>query len=302
MSSEPEKQPVSMNKGPAHADDVSAERPRTVVAAVVAMGASALFAFGAAIALYGQHDWISSQQIKANSSSVSKAVTSAVASATSHGADPSTASASASASATKNWPLTSEGVHSSVTQQQQAALIGTIVVVAALGVLGVSVYRGRYWGRWGVVAFWFLASFTGTLAGVGSILSIGSSAPAVFKIPSFLAGLALMTAVVLVNLKPSTAYFALSKPAPRADAPPRRGLFAPRTPPAQAPPTKQSTTEKAKTALTSTAASRGETFVQKQRAKKRAAANQEAIARGADLARSRAKASKSRRIENDRHK
>jgi hypothetical protein len=50
-------------------------------------------------------------------------------------------------------------------------------------------------------------------------------------------------------------------------------------------------------AVTSTAASRGEAYVQKQRAKKRAAANAESIARGAELARTRAKASKSRRIE-----
>lgn len=301
MSSEPEKQPVSMSKGPAHADDVSAQRPTTAVAAVVALGVSALASFAAAIAYYGQRDWITSQAIKANSTSVSKAVTSAVASATSHGADPSTASASASASATKNWPLTSADIHDSVTRAQQARLIESIIVIAALAVLGVSVYRGRYWSRWGVVAFWFLASFFGTLVGVGSILLIVSSYPAAFKVPLFIAGLALMVAVVLVNLKPSTAYFALSKPPPRANAPARGGLFAPRTPPGEAP-TKQSTTERAKTALTSTAASRGETFVQKQRAKKRAAANQEAIARGADLARSRAKASKSRRIENDRRK
>ena len=53
----------------------------------------------------------------------------------------------------------------------------------------------------------------------------------------------------------------------------------------------------AKGVLSSSAATRGEAYVERQRSKKRAAANQESIARGAELARSRAKASKSRRIE-----
>jgi hypothetical protein len=49
--------------------------------------------------------------------------------------------------------------------------------------------------------------------------------------------------------------------------------------------------------VSSTAADRGEAYLQKQKAKKRAAANAESVARGAELARNRAKASKSRRIE-----
>jgi hypothetical protein len=77
-------------------------------------------------------------------------------------------------------------------------------------------------------------------------------------------------------------------------------LFAPRTPPGggrTAAGDTGSATAKAKSALTSSAASRGEAYVERQRAKKRATANAESIARGAELARSRAKASKSRRIE-----
>ena len=248
MSSEPEKKqakPVSMSKsGPTHADEVAAERPRTVVAAVAAMGGSGLFAFGAAIALYGQRDWLTRTTISDHSTSVSNAVKSAVASASSSKADVGKASASASASATKHFPLGASGVHHSVSQQQQSALIGTIIVAAALAVLGASVYRGRYWSRWGVVGFWFLASFTGTLVGIGSLLSVGASGPAAFKVPTFLAGALLAAALVLVNMRSSTAYFALSRPAPREGAPARRGLFAPRVPPEPA------------TRKTSTAASR----------------------------------------------
>jgi hypothetical protein len=111
---------------------------------------------------------------------------------------------------------------------------------------------------------------------------------------------------VLVTLRPSLDYFAAHKPVLSPDAPVRRGLFAPRTPPgaargpaadARTPVSGTGSTEKAKTALTSSAASRGEAYVDRQRAKKRATANAESIARGAELARSRAKASKSRRIE-----
>ena len=302
MSDDPEKQPkpVSMSKGPAHADEpTAAQRPQTVVAAVGAMGGSALAAFGAAVALYGQRDWLTSQTIKANSTSISNAVKDAVSSASSASSDTASAAASASKSAVDRWATTPPGVHDSVSQQQQAALIGTIIVVAAIGLLGLSVYRGRHWARWAVVGFWFLASFTGTLAGIGSVLSVASSAPIAFKVPSFLAGALLLIAVVLVNLKSSVAYFALSRPAGRAGVPARRGLFAPR-PPANAPDRKKSPATKPTSALTSNAADRGESYVQKQRAKKRAAANRESIQHGAELARSRAKASKSRRIETDR--
>jgi hypothetical protein len=290
-----------MNKGPAHADEpaAGAERPRTVVAAVAAMVGSALAAFGAAIALYGQRSWLTGQTIDAHSSSISDAVKSAVSSASSAHSSVSPASASASSSAVKEWPTTASGVHDSVSQQQQGALIGTIIVVAAIGILAASVYRGRHWSRWGVVAFWFLASFTGTLAGIGSVLSVGSGAPAAFKVPSFIAGALLAAAVILVNLKSSTAYFALSRPAPREGAPARRGLFAPRLPADARTSTKQPAA-KPTSVSTSSAADGGEAHVQKQRAKKRAAASRESVARGAELARSRAKASKSRRIETDR--
>jgi hypothetical protein len=298
---EPEKsaKPVSMSKASKNAP-ADAPRPGSVVGTVGAMGGSALAAIVAAVSLYGQRDWLQREQVKANGKSFSSAVSNAVAKATSSSADVQQASASASSSASKKWPVSGSGLADQVHQQQTGALIGTIVAVAAISVLAVAVYRGRYWARWGVVGFWALASFTGTMVGIGMVLAIGTSAPPAFKVPAFLAGALLIVAVVLVNLRPSTAYFALSKPVPREGAPARRGMFAPRTPThADRPGTRGSTgtPSRAKSALTSNAATRGEAYVQKQRSKKRAAANAESVARGAELARSRAKSSKSRRID-----
>lgn len=253
-------------------DAPAASRPPQVRAAVAAMALSAVAAIVAALSLYGQRAWLTSEQIKADHK------------------------------AKKKVPSASE-LHHQISQQQSGALIGTIVVVVALGVLGTVVYRGRHWARWGVVAFWLLASFTGTVVGVGAVLAVGASTPAPFKVPSFIAGALLVVAVVLVNFKSSYSWFALSRPVPAGDAPVRRGLFAPRTP-AGGPRSaarggaRSGTVGAAKGALTSNAATRGEAYLERQRAKKRAAANAESVARGAELARSRAKASKSRRTGN----
>jgi len=292
-----------MSKASGDHEPARAPRPRAVLAAVIALVVSGLFAFGASIALYGERSWLTTEQLKANSKAVSRAVTSAVASASSSSADTASASSSASASATKSWPVQqSSTLHDQVSRQQSGSLISTIVVMLVLGLLASSVYRGKHWSRWAVVAFWFLASFTGTFTGVTYIFAIGGSLPAPFKVPLFVSATSLLVAVLLVNLKPSTAYFAAHRP---ANAPARRGLFAPRVPPtggaarsgAARSGARTGTKGQAAKAVGSTAAERGESYVQKQKSKKRAAANAESVARGAELARNRAKASKSRRIE-----
>jgi hypothetical protein len=240
------------------------------------MGLSAVAALIASLALYGQRAWLTREQVKADKK------------------------------AKPPVHETASQLHHKISQQQSGALIGTAVVVVALAVLGLSVYRGRHWSRWGVVAFWLLASFTGTVVGIGTVLSVGASVPAPFKAPAFTAGILLIIAVVLVNMKASTSWFALSRPVPAAGAPVRRGLFAPRTPAAGAggrPSTRAAgrpgaaASARTKSVLTSNAATRGEAYLERQRAKKRATANADSIARGAELARSRAKASKSRRTD-----
>lgn len=244
-------------------------RPRSVLFAAIALAVSAVSAVIASLDLYGLKDWLTQQQIKSNNKAIAKAVSDA-------------AKAHKDQVAAKAAEIKKLGSLShAVSQQQSGALIGSLIAALAVSFLVFGVYRGRHWSRWGVIAFWFLASFTGTLVGLGAVLNVGSSAPPAFKIPAFIAGAAMVAAVVLVNMRTSTVYFAAHRPVQPANAPVRRGLFAPRTPPPSRP------TANAKPAAKSDA--------QRQRAKNRAASNADAIAHGAELARQRAKASKSRR-------
>lgn len=294
--SEPKKpdKPVSMTKAPSSdAAAKAAERPRTVTAAAAALGVSALAALGAATALYGQTNWLTTEQAKSNSTAASSAIASASKSAASASADVPSAVASASSVAQTKYPTAGSKLADQVHQQQSGGLIMTLVLVLATSFVAYGVWRGRHWSRWGVLAFWAVASFTGTFAGFPYLLTVGGSLPASFKLLAFAAAAAMLAAVVLCQLRPSVEHFALSRPTHKGTA--RRGLFAPRTPPGSPAGRAPTQSPRKKSPLTSTAADRGERYVQKQRAKQRSAANAEAVAKGAELARNRAKASKSRR-------
>ena len=278
-----------------------ATKPRQVELAVGALVLSALAAVIAAVSLYGQKSWLISQQVKANNKAITKAGKDAITDATNKhlsSAQIEAAGAKARASTAKDL----SDVSHQVAQQQRGALIGALLVALVVAFLAYGVYRGRHWSRWGVSAFWLLASFTGTFVSLMYLLSVAADVPGVFKGATFIAALSMVVAVVLVNMRVSTQYFALSRPVPPAGAPPRRGLFGPRpapTSPRGGAAQRGGPAQRAggKGILTSTAATRGEAYVERQRAKKRAAANAESVARGAELARSRAKASKSRRVE-----
>jgi hypothetical protein len=141
-----------------------------------------------------------------------------------------------------------------------------------------------------------LSSFTGALAGINSLLAVGTSIPNQFKLPAAFSAFFLLAAFILVLLRPSGAYFALTKPAPRPGAPARRGLFAPRPP--LEPRTSARTTARAgrTSAVTRPAADDPADPADRARTKKRTSTA--SVAKGADLARTRAKAaSKSRRTE-----
>jgi hypothetical protein len=280
---------VSMTKPGAAAPDPQVPAPRHVKLAAGAMVLAAVANIGAAAALLGEKAWLTDQQRKADAKTVRDAVAKAK---KDHVSDIESVRAKAQKALTP--------VGHAVSQAQTGALIQAAIVAVVLVFLAWGAYRGRHWTRWGVLGFWLLASLTGSVVGVSGVLQIGSSIPTTYKIAAALAGLLMIAAIVLVTLRPSLEYFAAHKPVQAPGAPARRGLFAPRTPPGggrTAAGDTGSATAKAKSALTSSAASRGEAYVERQRAKKRATANAESIARGAELARSRAKASKSRRIE-----
>ncbi len=105
-------------------------------------------------------------------------------------------------------------------------ILGTEVIIAVIGgalmmALAWGVYHGRYWARWSTVGVWALSTLFGSLVGLGSILSVGSDAPALTRVISFVGAMALVAACVLVNLRPSVAYLSLTRK-PR----PTRGLGA----------------------------------------------------------------------------
>lgn len=186
-------------------------------------------------------------------------------------------------------------LHSAVDSYVTSQLVATVILVLALLLVARAVYRGRYWSRWVVLGLWIVSTFTNTFAGFLSIIAVGSSAPAGFKIPSFLSAVAFVAAVVLTSMRPSIEYFNLTRPARPEGTPQRRGLFGgPRTAPGTRPAgrgfgapgrTGTTTTARAPATVSSDPA--------RSRSKQRASAN--SVAKGAELARARAKASKSRR-------
>jgi hypothetical protein len=267
-------------------------RPREVLYALIALIVSGAFVVVSALAILTQRDWLNREQGKANAKAITSAVSSATASAAKVKHDVPAAAASASSSAVKKYPTGGSELHDQVTRQLQSAALSTLLIVLVLALLIFGTYRGRHWTRWGVTGFWVLSTITTTSIGLlGVINGLFGTLPVAVRIPTVVAGLALIVAVVLVNLKPSVAFFAQNRPVPPAGAPARRGLFAPRQPVTRGP--GAGTGRSSGSVLSSTAASRGEKYVERQRSKKRA--NAESAARGAELARSRAKSSRSRR-------
>ncbi len=203
-------------------------------------------------------------------------------------------------------PLTTKEIHDQVGSIPGSQLVASIVVLLAVSLVAWSIWKGRYWARWAVLAIWVLSSFTGTLAGLNSLFAVTASIPNAFKLGAAGSAAFMLAAVVLVMLPTSGRYFALGKPASTRGAAPRRGLFAPRAPASSAPARATSgratpgrdrpagrtpaTTRAARAAADEAAAA------DRARTKKRTSAA--SVAKGADLARTRAKAaSKSRRTE-----
>lgn len=263
--------PVSVRKSgsePANTPPAKPPPPRQVVLAAVALVLAGVAGLGAALSLYGLKGWLFSTAQKVNRKATGK-----------------------------NHRTVAE-LHHQVSTTITGQLVATLVVAAALAFMAFAVYRGRHWSRWGVLGLWVLSTFTATLVGFSYLVTIASSEPLAFKVPTFLGALLFVTAVVLTNLKPSAAYFNLSRPVRVPGAPGRRGLFAPRDP-AQAGRAGASggragaRAGDARSRPPARASAAGADGLERSRAKQRAHA--EAVAKGAELARTRAKASKSRR-------
>jgi hypothetical protein len=241
--------------------------PKFARYAVVALGVSAVAALITALSLFAQKNWLYHSAQKAN--------------------------AKLKASDQKTDAQLHHSVHSTTIGQ----LIATIVVIIALGLLARAVWTGRHWSRWAVIGLWVLSTFTGTFAGFSYIITVGTNEPLTFKVPAFIAALGFVVAVVLTNLRSSVAYFYLSRPERATRKPARGGLFAPRDTVRGARPGRAAAGMPS-AAVTSESARAdgqlaGDNTPERARAKQRA--NADAVARGAELARARAKASKSRR-------
>ena len=166
--------------------------------------------------------------------------------------------------------------------EQIATTIGTAVISIALVVLLLRIRRGVRVGRTiyvGVTILGQIVAFAGTPL---SLLYFASSWPIALRIMIVLAGASSLVALFAVFQRPSNQYFDAVSPRPVMPAG-RGGLFRPRT---AAPPKSQQPS-----GPRSSAASRGEARVAKSKSRNDA----ESIARGAELARTRAKAAKSRR-------
>lgn len=204
----------------------------------------------------------------------------------------------------KSRRLSPQQVLDQVHKVPTSQMIASTVLMLALLLVAFAIWRGRYWARWAVIGLWVLSSFTGTIAGLNSAFAITASIPIAFKLPAAISAAAFIAAVVCVLLPSSKRYFARTKPARAGTpgAPARRGLFAPRVPPAAGGARAGAPTRPARPVRASAGA--GDTSADavpadRSRSKKRSGASDaQAVAKGAELARSRAKAaSKSRRTE-----
>jgi hypothetical protein len=309
----------------------SSNRPRSIIIAVGLIVASGIFSVAAGLSLFGAKDFLANKalveritatQITStvtaaqnafdssksgnNASKVSGAVTNqlndakkdSTAIASGDVSDQAKKASTAAKSATSATALGSTvrgnltklrtqeatDAHSQANSAPKQVSLQGLVLLLIAGLLGVSMWRGRYWARWAVLAIWGLSSFTGvTQAGLTSLTLLNVSLPGAFKGLVALCALTMLGAVVLVLLPTSGKFFALTRPVPAAGGQ-RRGLFAPRVPPQR-----PAATAPAKPARVVEDPDRA-------RSKKRAATTAQSVAKGADLARGRAKAaSKSRR-------
>lgn len=303
MSEKPS-QPVSVRKSDAkepEGDASSPTRPRFVVYAATAMVLSAVSAIVVAIDVFlpSVKKWLTGQQEKSYQNALKTALKASSRQAALGKCDTSGLSKTDLKSCSDYQDDHANLAHT-ISRQQTGILVTIIVVALALGFVGYCVYKGRSWSRWGVIGLWILTSFTGLVVGISSVLSVGVSVPNAYKVPAFLAGLFFIAAVVLVNLRPSVEFFAAHRPPPMLGAggrpgPRRRGMFSPGAFRGEMDRAAASTPAAKKAAQTRPA---DDAKPAADRARSKQRASSAAVSKGADLARTRAKAAaKSRRTD-----
>jgi len=171
--------------------------------------------------------------------------------------------------------------------------VGSILISLAVLMCARKIRSGVRSARMMLVVLSVVGSFVGFAGSPLSVLGLGSGGPVPLLVATGCAGLASLAAIVLLFLPESSTFL----PRPTRGGAPSRGLgalFAPRPAAARKPlPASGPRSSAASRAAARTAAAPGTSAGA--RAKTRA--EQAAVARGAELARSRAKASKSRRTE-----
>ncbi len=212
-------------------DGTAAQPPRTILITWAALITAAAFAVLTALTLFAARTWLEQQSHDTISK---KAITSSY------------------TEAQKAHDLLPSQISRSISAFITSQLVISLVTAVLLVFIAIRVRSGAHWTRWVVVGLWVLSSVFGfSLIGALPALSVIGKFPVLTKIPCLIGALAFLTAVVAVNLPPSTAFINANKPV-RADtagapAPGLRGLFAPRPsapkPPPQPAPAKSATTE-----------------------------------------------------------
>lgn len=192
-------------------------------------------------------------------------------------------------------PSDVHSIASQVANSQKGAISQAVILTLALVLLAYMLRRtrGATAARWSVVIVSVL-----TLAPLGVLAAFGGGTPSGTKIVQVIEGLASIAAIVLLFVPESRQYFTKIREATNAAQPAggRRGLFAPRL---QSASTLPKDVNPRRSPLTSSAQSRAQVRLQKA-ADNRQRTEAKAVAKGAALARSRAKAAaKNRRMEDD---
>lgn len=173
---------------------------------------------------------------------------------------------------------------------QVSTAIGTTIVIIALAMLALRIRQGSRLSRNFYIGISILIGLLGFPGSPIGLVELASGGPAALRTVSAIAGAASITAIVLLLRPEAKSFFdAISpRPAAAADRPSLGSLLGPRPPVSRTP-------AGSKPATTKPANDSAPKDVRSPKSKSRNDAD--AIARGAELARNRAKAAKSRRTE-----